>query len=318
MRLIGISSLVLGIACIAGILCQPDSAAGDKEDAKSPEKLDGKWYVVRQEEHENVVPAAVTKRLTMVIDGNKMEWYIGNPAPNFVATLTIDEEKKTIDAKVTRGSFIGKTMLGIYKFEKGQLHMCWSEFTTDKRPEKFATTKRGGGLYNYTIYAREPAPQAPPELGSKTPPGKKPPPGTGPKLTDLKFTLPEGWEAKHREGTNTWEISHDFATSVVAGWALAKHYPKNLDDYVEKLQKNGDHFAYGIYWTSVTDKGKLPDGLYVVGKVKTKDDKEAKETGFSIIRDLGGEKVIFESFGNRYDDAKLLKEAMDICKTAKF
>jgi hypothetical protein len=49
-----------------------------------------------------------------------------------------------------------------------------------------------------------------------------------------------------------------------------------------------------------------------------RDDKEAKETGFSIIRDLGGEKVIFESFGDRYDDAKLLKEAMDVCKSAKF
>jgi uncharacterized protein (TIGR03067 family) len=268
MRTIGIGTLVLGIACVAGILCQPDSAAGDKGDAKSSEKLDGKWYVVRQEEHENVVPAAVTKRLTMVIDGNKMEWYIGHPAPNFVATITIDEERRTIDAKVTRGSFIGKTMLGIYKFEKGQLHMCWSEFGGDKRPEKFATTKRGGGLYNYTIYSREQAPEAPPDLGKKPPPDKRPQStGAGPKLKDLKFTLPEGWEAKHQEGSNTWLISHGFATTMDAGWALAKHYPKNLDDYVEKLQKNGDHFGYRVYWTSISEKGKLPDGLFVVGKV---------------------------------------------------
>lgn len=146
-------------------------------------------------------------------------------------------------------------------------------------------------------------------------------PATGkkPRLADLKFTLPKDWEAKHQDGSNTWQISHGgFAPSVVAGWALAKDYPKDLDDYVEKLQKNGDHFAYGIYWDSVTEKGKLPDGLYVVGKVKLKADKEAKRIGFSIIRELGDEKVIFESFSSYYDDAKLLKEAMDICKAAKF
>src|SRR5262245_32180594 len=107
MRAIGVGAVVLVTACILADLCRRDGSAGEKGDARSSAKLDGKWYVVRQEEHENVVPAAVTKRLTMVIDGNKMEWYIGNPAPNFAATLTIDEEKKSIDAKVTRSSFIG-------------------------------------------------------------------------------------------------------------------------------------------------------------------------------------------------------------------
>src|SRR5260370_37248044 len=90
----------------------------------------------------------------MVSDGHKMEWFIRNPAPNFAATLTIDEKKKTVDAKITRGSFIGKTMLGIYKLEKDKLHMCWGEIGTDKRPEKFASTKPGGGAFNYTVYTR--------------------------------------------------------------------------------------------------------------------------------------------------------------------
>src|SRR5262249_26049513 len=75
--------------------------ADEKKDGQSSGKLDGKWHVVRQEEHGNLVPAIVSKRLSMVIDGDKMEWYIGNPAPNFAATITIDEEKKTIDAKIT-------------------------------------------------------------------------------------------------------------------------------------------------------------------------------------------------------------------------
>jgi hypothetical protein len=234
------------------------------------------------------------------------------------ATITVDPEKKTLDAKVTRGSLIGKTMLGIYKVEDGKLHVCWAEIDA-KRPEKFASTKPGGGAFEYTIYSREPVKDGRPAPVKKGPPEKKEPAaGKRARLADLKFTLPKGWEAKFRDGSNTWEVAQGFAPSVVAGWALARDYPKDLEDYVEKLKKGGDHFAYGLYWDSVTEKGKLPDGLYVVGKVKLKADKEAKRIGFSIIRDLGGEKVIFESFSTYYDDAKLLKEAMDLCKAAKF
>jgi hypothetical protein len=69
----------------------------------------------------------------------------------------------------------------------------------------------------------------------------------------------------------------------------------------------------------VSEKGKLPDGLYVVGKFKEgKAGKESKYIGLAIIRDFGGEKLIFESFGTEYTDPKLLREAMDICKSAKF
>ena len=102
----------------------------------------------------------------------------------------------------------------------------------------------------------------------------------------------------------------------LASWVGDSDYPKDLGDFVEKLQKEGDHFIYGLYWTNVTKKGKLPDGYYVVGKLKLKSDKEAKRTGFSIVRDLGGNKVVFECFS--VDDDKQLQEAMDICKSAKF
>jgi uncharacterized protein (TIGR03067 family) len=303
-------------------------SATEQVGSKSPDKLDGKWFVARQEERGSLVPAIVSKRLSMVIDGTKMEWYIGNPAPNFAATITVDEEKKTIDAKITRSSFIGKTMLGIYKFENGQLHMCWGEIGTDKRPEKYASTKPGGGAFNYTIYARKPvdgdasadvARKGPPEIDR--PPQTKPPPaGARPKLSDLKFAVPKGWETKYRDGSNEWTVAFGgYAPSIAVGWALPRDYPTDVDDYISKLQKNGDHFGFGVYWTTVTEKGKLPDGLYVVGKVKVgkAGKEEAKRVGFSIIRDLGGEKVFFESF-SEYDDAKQLRQAMEICKSAKF
>jgi uncharacterized protein (TIGR03067 family) len=463
MRSIGIGSVVLGMAFLVGNPGSNSSVAAGQGEAKSSGKLDGKWWVVRQEEHGGLVPPIVSKRLSMVINGDKMEWYIGNPAPNFAATITIDAEKKTIDAKITRSSFIGKTMLGIYKFEKDQLHMCWGEIGTETRPEKFATTKRGGGSYNYTVYSRTkdkddkkqpgadpkikeafdpgnirklqvklpdgwkddgtifderrfikdrmilfaashkgPAPamaeelaemakkderllpgriwvkttgvgkladgvfivgvgkamgfehnaigavrtidgvtvlflgtpaddaaarkafldlirsarfgpEAPPDPGPKnSSSGKKPP------LSDLKFTLPKGWEAKYSDAV-TWRISHGgFAPSISAWWMVSRDYPKDLDDLVKKMQRS-DYFGNGMYLTSVSEKGKLEDGLFVVGKFKEgKAGKENKYIGIAIIRDFGGEKVIFESFSTSYDDAKLLREAMDICKSAKF
>jgi uncharacterized protein (TIGR03067 family) len=296
-----------------------------KEERQAKESLDGRWQVTRQEEKGGLVPPIVSKRLSMVIEDGEMGWYIGNPAPNLTATITINAEKKTIDAEITRGSFFGKTMLGIYRLNKDTLEMCWGEIGTEKRPTKFTTKPGAGGGFNYTIYKREkpiddrPKPEGRQAKEPPNPASNQTPAGKRPKLADLKFTLPKGWEAKHRDGSNTWDISHGgFTPSVTVGWALARDYPKDLNDYVERLQKKGDHFAYGLYWTSVTDKGKLPDGLYVVGKAQLKDDKEARRIGFSFIRDLGGEKVLFESFSTYYDDAKLLKQAMDICKSAKF
>jgi uncharacterized protein (TIGR03067 family) len=306
---------VLALSIGAG---RGNGGAAEEASAKSSGKLDGRWQVTRQEERGGLVPPVVSKRLSMVIEDGEMGWYIGNPAPNLTATITINAQKKTIDAEITRGSFIGKKMLGIYRLHKDVLEMCWGTIGTDKRPVKFTTKPGAGGGFNYTTYKREkPVDDSPrPE---EQPQAREAPAAKKPRLSDLKFTLPKGWEAKHKAGSNTWEISQGFTPTVVAGWALPRDYPRILDDYVERLQNAGDHFAYGFYWTSVTGKGKLPDGLYVVGKVKEgKAGKEDKRIGFSIIRQLGGEKVIFESFSSYYDDARLLRAAMDICKAAKF
>jgi uncharacterized protein (TIGR03067 family) len=328
MRSIGISTIVLILSGIVGSPGRNESVAAQKDGAKSADKLDGKWYCVKQEQFGGPVPAIVARRLHIVIDGINMEWYIGNPAPNQTAVITFDSEKKTIDAKVTRGSLNGKTMVGIYKLENGMLHVCWAEIEA-KRPEKFVTTKPGGGAFEYSVYSREkPKADAPPTPKPiNVPPKVDAPPTLNPvnvpsgktrPLSDMKFTLPKGWEAKFSDNLKTWAISQGFTPTVDVCWALAKDYPRDLDDYVDRLQKTGDHFAYGLYFDSVTEKGKLADGLYVVGKVKLKTDKEAKRIGFSIIRDIGGERVIFESFSTYYDDAKLLKEAMEIAKGAKY
>lgn len=190
--------------------------------------------------------------------------------------------------------------------------MCWAEIDA-KRPEKFASTKPGGGAFEYTIYSRtkdkdEKKPPAEEAAGA----GKK-----RPRLADLKLTVPKDWEAKYSDAA-IWRISHGgFAPSISAIWMVPRNYPKDLDDLVRRLQES-NYFGNGLYLTSVSEKGNLPDGLYVVGKFKLKTDKEAKQIGIAIIRDFGGEKLIFESFSSYYEDTKLLKQAMDICKSAKF
>jgi uncharacterized protein (TIGR03067 family) len=307
-----VASLVLGFFLSATGLAQ------EKGDGKSPENLDGKWYTFRHEKFGNLVPAIVANRLTLVIDGSKMEWYIGNPAPNMAATFTLDPDKKTIDAKVTRGSLNTRTMLGIYKIADGMLHICWAEIDA-KRPEQFATTKPGGGVFEYVIYSRTQNKGTPPDPIAKGFPDKKgPPAGQRPKLADLKLTLPKGWEAKYSD-LPTWRIAYGgFDPSIAAQWFINSRYPKDLDELQTKMQET-DYFGNGLYLTTVSEKGQLPDGIYLVGKFKMgKNSKESKYAGFILIRDFGGEKLVFESFSTSYDNAKLLREALDICKSAKF
>jgi uncharacterized protein (TIGR03067 family) len=322
MRSIGNGSVFLVMALAAAGLVR-DSRGAAQEDPKSP--LDGRWQVTRQEERNGLVPPIVSKRLSMVIEDGEMGWYIGNPAPNLTATITMNEEKKTVDAEITRGSFIGKKMLGIYRLNKDVLEVCWGEIGTEKRPTKFTTKPGAGGGFNYTTYRREKPiddkarPEAPPQAKEPPDPTKKPTPvGKRPKLADMKFTLPKGWEAKYSD-TVIWHVAHGgFQPSIEALWMVSSHYPKDVDDLVKKMQ-DSDYFGNGLYLTSVLEKGKLPDGLFVVSKFKEgKAGKEGRYIGFAIIRDFGGEKLIFESFSTFYDDAKLLKEALDISKTAKF
>jgi uncharacterized protein (TIGR03067 family) len=308
-------------AVVAGLVVL---GTGSAQEPAAGAKLDGKWYTVRQEHFGNVVPPVVSKRLKLVVDGDKMEWYIGNPAPNQAATFTLDPAKKTIDATVTRGSLNGRTMKGIYKVEGGELHLCWAEIDARARPEKFASTKPGGGVFEYTVYSRDPAKagaavavaKGPPDV--KGPPAVKRPAGPRPKLADLKLDVPKGWEAKYNDIV-TWRVSHGgFQPSVEILWLTTSSFPKDLDDLVKKA-RDDDYFGSGLYLTAVTEKGNLPDGHYVVGRFKVgKDGKDDKYSGFVVVREFAGERLRFDSASSFYRDEKLLKEALQMCKTARF
>jgi uncharacterized protein (TIGR03067 family) len=131
----------------------------DDEDPNEQElkKLEGDWQVVRQEERGNLTPKPIIQNLRIVIEGNEMAWYIGNPASNQTADIKVDVKAKpwNIDAEVTKGSAISKKMLGIYKLDKDTLEICWGETGSEKRPKKFTTRPGVGAGLSYTTYKRE-------------------------------------------------------------------------------------------------------------------------------------------------------------------
>jgi uncharacterized protein (TIGR03067 family) len=134
------------------------SSGDDKDDAKKELKaLEGNWQLTRQEGGGSLTPKPVVARLRIVIEGDQMSWYIGNPAANQTADLKIDPTKtpKTIDAEITRGSAKDKVMLGIYKLEKDTLEICWGEPGSNKRPTKFTSRPGVGAGNSYDKYERE-------------------------------------------------------------------------------------------------------------------------------------------------------------------
>jgi uncharacterized protein (TIGR03067 family) len=128
-------------------------AGDDKPDPAAELKaLEGNWQETKEEARGNPTPKPVVANQWIAIDGAKMSWYMGNPAPGQVADIQVDPttNPKSIDAVITQGSDKDKKMLGIYKLNKDTLEICWSEPGSDKRPKKFTSTGAGAGL----VYAK--------------------------------------------------------------------------------------------------------------------------------------------------------------------
>jgi uncharacterized protein (TIGR03067 family) len=147
------------VAVLALFFGARTGAGDDKDEAamKELKALEGNWQLVRQEERGSLTPKIVVARLRIVIEGNQMSWYIGNPAPNQTADLKVDPTKdpKTIDAEITRGSAKDKIMPGIYKLTKDTLEICWGEPGNEKRPTKFTSRPSVGSGNVFTRYERE-------------------------------------------------------------------------------------------------------------------------------------------------------------------
>lgn len=154
MRNISLFAVVLGVAFVGANFALGDDAEAAKKELKA---LEGNWQLKRQEGGGSLTPKLVVERLRIVIDGEEMSWYIGNPAANQTADLKVDpsQNPKTIDAEITSGSAKDKIMLGIYKLDKDTLEICWGKPGSDRRPTKFTTRPSVGAGNQMDKYERE-------------------------------------------------------------------------------------------------------------------------------------------------------------------
>ncbi len=125
------------------------NSAGRVDAAAETKTLEGNWKLTRQEVKGNLRPGVDHIKQGLFIEDGKIFWtHDGKEAGGQKGTLTIDPgtNPKSIDIEITRGSLIGKTVLGIYELKGKKLTICWAEPGGEKRPKKFVTkTAIGAG-----------------------------------------------------------------------------------------------------------------------------------------------------------------------------
>ena len=127
-----------------------------KDDAANAElkKLEGNWRLTREEQRGNLRALIEQKKPGVFFEDGKIQWtsaYMGHGGARGDVAANPAAEPKEIDVEITRGSGLGKKVLGIYKIEGDKLTICWGELD-GKRPKKFVTTTAiGAGEYLQTF-----------------------------------------------------------------------------------------------------------------------------------------------------------------------
>jgi uncharacterized protein (TIGR03067 family) len=138
---VAMKRIVLFVLAV-GLLMTAYSSGGDapKKDLK---KLEGVYVMVSGEEKGEKLSDKIVNGASLTITGDKHTVKVGDKT--IIGTHKLDPTKKPkeIDAMDTEGPFKGKTLLGIYKLEKGEFTVCFAGPGKD-RPKEF-TTKSGTG-----------------------------------------------------------------------------------------------------------------------------------------------------------------------------
>ena len=126
-----------------------DGQAGEKDAAAKAamKELEGNWKLLRQEYKGKLVPGVDQTKEGLFIEDGKILWTVdGKDRGRQKGELTVDPTAKpaALDVAITRGSAIGKKLLGIYELKGDKLTICWGEAGEDKRPQAF-DTKTGAG-----------------------------------------------------------------------------------------------------------------------------------------------------------------------------
>jgi uncharacterized protein (TIGR03067 family) len=303
------------VAAIVALALGAGASAGDDRDEavkKELKALEGNWQLIRQEERGSLTPRPVVARLRIVIEGNQISWYIGNPAANQTADFKVDPTKspRTIDAEITSGSAKDKTMLGIYRLDRDTLDICWNEAGNDKRPKKF-TSRPGVGSGNvYTRYQREKDREESKEE-SRQPAAKQERPRRAfapGDIRKLQATLPDGWKD---DGT-ILDVRRFIKDRLFVFAALYRgEAPRSAEALAALARKNPDLFPHR-QWIKTTGVGKLPDGFFLVG--------QGKAAGFEqdtmgMVRTIEGATILF--IGGPADQPAARKEILALVRSAR-
>jgi uncharacterized protein (TIGR03067 family) len=146
----------LAFAVLISALAALGARAGEPEDAAAAEmkKFEGNWKLVRKEYKGGLWPTGYRKEGIYIEDG-KISWTAnGSDRGQQTADMSLDPttNPKSIDIEITRGSMIGKKLLGIYEIKGKKLTICWSEPDGEKRPKKFTTKTTLGAGESIEVY----------------------------------------------------------------------------------------------------------------------------------------------------------------------
>jgi uncharacterized protein (TIGR03067 family) len=125
------SRLILSAVGVIGL-----AAVATARDAKEDKAMDGTWELVSGELGGQKFPEAVTKTLTLVLDGEK--YTVKSPGPDDKGTVKRDPSKtpKELDVIGAEGPNKGKTFLAIYELDGDTLKVCY-DLEGKKRPTEF-------------------------------------------------------------------------------------------------------------------------------------------------------------------------------------
>ena len=124
-----LGNTIAGLIVLIGVPWH-SADAGDTKSKKT--ELEGTWKAVKKD--------STVQQLKFV--GNKFEVTIAGKVHKGTFKLNTKENPSYIDMKITKSAeekFKGKTALGIYDFQDGNLRWCSSQPGRKRRPQQFAS-----------------------------------------------------------------------------------------------------------------------------------------------------------------------------------
>ncbi len=138
---------MLAVFGVCGLISGNWSIAADGQDdsEKESKNLSGFYTMVSGESNGEQLPEKTVKSSSLTLKGNKYTVQLGDDKVTGQQKVASTKSPKEIDATDTDGVNKGKTMLGIYKLEKGVFTVYFAAPGKD-RPTGFVAKTNSGEL----------------------------------------------------------------------------------------------------------------------------------------------------------------------------